>query len=306
MKLPAVLALLIFSACASTQFKPDLTLMHSPDGVMGKDRIDGLLVTYHSSGKKLTYLAVANHAVPRTMKLVQDQFTSPKYDAVVIEGMTRWAPWRDGPIPAELKAFLRDCEQKQFEDCGEAYYSLDEGIKHGMSVYVGEPSNVEVVEALKKQGYSMEDLLGYSITRMIPGWRYDKVFTLNQIQKLIEDRLVIEKKSYGLSTPFYYDDYIKWFMKHNSKVKSVLELNSDYISPDGAKRMGSDAYIQGLARYFGQLRDESMVNRITYALNLHKNVLVVYGLHWAGAAAVLEKMLGKPEIEYFKAIPSKN
>ncbi len=309
MRWPILGLILLTSSCSSVKTDPQTVRIEADprlvvpytDALEGNHPlIQSGVFKFNAHQKTLFYAAV--HHVPsknepiviksHTIQMIQKIFDENSITAVVVEGFTKWAPWREGELPSELAKNVDRCEANDFQTgCGETMYALSQARKKHAKIFRGEPTETEAMSKIQKAGYTLEDLLVYYVVRMIPGWKNDGQFNPSTYQKLIEERIEIEKKTMGLQTQFDFSEFNTWFKKHMNAPASYSILSQIETGP---RTTPNATFIQRISAADCIIRDQSIVERIADALNETHSVFVIYGSsHYFSEKPALEKMMGE-------------
>jgi len=253
------------------------------------------MAVYREGDKTLIYLAskhlsrkgypdLLKHPTIQTIKYIFDEY---KPQAVVVEGIT-------GDLTS--KSFQQradECKSKHYKGCGESFYALNLARQEGIVYVSGEPSDKMTLKAIKKKGYSEEDLLGYYVVRQIPQLKRHGGQNEATFQKQVNRWLKGFKRKMGIKSYFDYKEFLTWYADHVEYPEKVLDLTSDDSAPHG----GKDAtYIQKISNIVSYVRDQQIVSVIERMLKEHDRVLVVYGgSHLITQEPTLNRAMGKPE-----------
>jgi hypothetical protein len=272
--------------------KPDTTEYRTPFPMTSP-----YVVKFEAHDKILLYAAV-KHASSRdypnlfddpTFKTVSQLFKDYQIGAVVVEGIPGQGSWREGEVPASLVKRCDQCEKDNYEKCGEPYFAIQQGRKSHAKIFRGEPSEPEVIAEITKEGFTIKDLLGFYIVRMIPTWKISNEFDSASAKGLIEKRILFEKRQIGTNIEFDYAQFVTWYKVHMSKPASFMDIE---MSDTGEVTARDNTFIQNISHAIGIVRDQSIALQIRKALEEVSTVLVVYGSsHYLNSRNALERMM---------------
>jgi hypothetical protein len=207
---------------------------------------------FEAHGKILLYAAV-KHASSRdypnlfddpTFKTVNQLFKDYQVGAVVVEGVPGQGSWREGELPASLVKRCEQCEKDNYEKCGEPYFAIQQGRKSHAKIFRGEPSEPEVIAEVTKEGFTIKDLLGFYIVRMIPTWKISNEFDSASAKGLIEKRILFEKEQIGTNIKFSYAQFVTWYQAHMTKPASFMDIE---MSDTGEITARDNTFIQNIS-----------------------------------------------------------
>lgn len=220
-------------------------------------------------------------------QVIQNAFQSYKPDFVIAEGFSN--------NPYSLECVVSDCDKK----LGENLYAVWLAKTHHIPFVGGEPTDLALLEHLKKEGYTAEDMAAFYVTRQLPQlWRENNPIlqTPNDLEKAVQ-HVIILHTSHFIST-FSYADWEKWIFTHYNRLFSFQELTEQ----DYSVSRGNRTKLEKIADLINWRRDQEILTRILEAKDKgYKRLLVVYGgAHYYSQHKVLERYFGKPKYTPFE------
>jgi hypothetical protein len=165
-------------------------------------------------------------------------------------------------------------------------------IKKKAAIFTGEPYESDILEFLKAEGFTLEDLLGFYVTRQIPEWKRSGQWKKENMGQIIQDLLTSYQQRFGNRISFNFKEFTSWYASHVKSPKSYSDINVEDVGPYWDP---SATYLQKISGLIGIVRDRTIVLTIAGALREHSNVLVVYGAsHLLTQLPALEDILGHP------------
>ena len=303
------------SGCATpVKYKADANLI-GRDGTRRDDRTDFPYVARYRDGeKRLSYIA-ARRRESETMALLEKEFSSQRPQAVVIQGY----PSSMGFSPKDFVAPLEDLPKGEIIGTGDAMaLAAWLAIKAGIPFIGGEPKGAIIMEKLRKQGFTRDDVIGFRILRRIPGWKEDRVNVGENDFTRVFDKGNVGENEFARLLDYVYRTSPEWNFQDASSMlmserqfarwyagRAKKDLHFDQIRPAevAAGEGPASTFFNHIAAKFDAVRDENAVETIAMCLNRFDRVLVVYaGGRYLGQKSALEGMLGSPG-EYFKDAP---
>jgi hypothetical protein len=248
------------------------------------------LARFEKDGQGLYVVAAYHGCDPRTFRLIDEVFATHQVRLAVVEG---W-PASGGVNPPMFTGSFKEWLASGFcQGGGESGYTAFHAQEHGASFIGGEPDEQAVVQAVLKQGFTVEDLLGFYFVRQVPQFRREGALETKGLEACF--RMLIDGmgKKAGLqeaSAHFSLDQFRDWYGKRQGKTFDIATMDRQETAP-----LASGNFVQRLSSVTGIVRDRFTVDLIATHLAIEKYVLVVYGgSHFATQRPALEALMGKP------------
>ncbi|MEZ0224812.1 MAG: hypothetical protein ACAH83_09685 [Alphaproteobacteria bacterium] len=278
----------------ASKFHADYSKILSWDeGRENAPSVDEPFVSVFASGEKQLHYIAAKHGGDidsPTLKTVKQEFDAFKPDVVIIEG----APNTGEKSPAWYLEYAREMEKSKFAGGGEGTYAAVLAADCKIDFVPGEPTARELLEGMRAQGFTTQDLLGWHVAGMIKSRFADGSIDDANADARIERTAQNRINEFGLKdVTFKADDFRRWYRDRMGKDFSLAGAAAD----DGAPSSRADAnFMQKIMAAADKVREPHIVQVIEEQLSQHDKVLVVYGSgHAIKQEPALESMLGKPK-----------
>lgn len=245
------------------------------------------LALYKKDGRQLSYIAT-NHGSDRnspTFNLIKNTVNEFKPDFMILEGFET----KRGVSPSDIiKLVEKGCEQNP-DQCEEPHLGIELASSLNIPFIGGEPSDEEIFDDLRYEGYSRDDVFALYFTRLIPQlYRDHQVGKMEDLQQKYEAYL----QGSGISNiTLTYADYEDWLKKYISSTVGFSDLIDAKFS---APATGGNK-LQQIADKTEWIRDKHILRTILDSSLKYNKVLVIYGhSHFLTQDDVLEQNLGKP------------
>ena len=129
------------------------------------------------------YVATVHEAMAgtETFSLVERCFHESEPHVVIVEGLAA----QSGRNPAHIVDLINSVPMEGPWPNGEAFFLARLAADEDVPFIGAEPGDREVLEAFEEGGYTLEDVLGYQLTRQIPQWRREA--RSEPLESLVED-----------------------------------------------------------------------------------------------------------------------
>ena len=246
---------------------------------------------FEKGEENLLFVAVEHGCDPKTFRLIDEAFATHHVRLAVVEG---W-PASEGMNPAAFTDSFKKWSAGGFCDGGgESGYAAFHALEHGGSFIGGEPDEQTVVQAVLKEGFTVEDLLGFYFLRQVPQFRREGALETKGLEECF--RLLIDGmgKKAGLEEAgahFSLDRFRDWYRNRQGKTFDIATVDREEPAPLSNGKL----LTQRLSAIVSLVRDRFVVGVIASHLGTEKDVLVVYGgSHFATQRPALEVLMGKP------------
>ena len=285
--------LLLFASCThGNTLKPDLSLVTPYSYELEeKEPFNDRPFTsiFEKEGRHLTYVAAHHESQANnpTYKLISKAIAEQQPKIIVLEGFKTSL----GVSPKDLLKSYRESSTKTFYKWGEPAYTALQADSAGIKVVGGEPDDVVILEAVQREGYTTNDLLGFYFVRQVPQFMLDGSISKSSIKSLFDDYMMAAKQSLNLADnhAYSYIDFVRWYEVKNKKMFTPQNFDIQEIAPLPYGNLAT----QRLSHSVGMVRDMYVVNLLANLLNAHENVMIVFGRsHLPTQRKALESMLG--------------
>ncbi|MBI3555320.1 MAG: hypothetical protein HY074_03520 [Deltaproteobacteria bacterium] len=222
----------------AVQYRADPALITPYSFEMEKSRpfMAPYVATFSNREKKLFYVAAAHASADQypdllrhpTFLTIEKLFGSHPIDAVIVEGI---APWK-GDIPKALLDHGDQCELSGYKiNCGEPWFAVQLARRKGARILTGEPSEPEILNAVREYGFTAEDLLGFYVVRQIPQWKREGLFRRKTPKRAIDAQLQHDQKALGVSIKFGFAEFNGWHRTHVKRPRRFLDVDVNDAAP---------------------------------------------------------------------------
>jgi hypothetical protein len=261
-------------------------------------REDAYAVEYRACGKRLIYVAAHHTNDPQsiTFRLVHAAFAQASPQFVIVEGF----PASFGTSPERMLSYARQVAGGPAD--AEPYLAIRLAAEAGVGFSGGEPSDSDVLAAVRADGLSADDLFGYYVLRNIEQWRreqriagpHDDVALDHRIRELAP----IVAYNAGVSTDSLaqvatLDGFKTWYQATNG-----VAFDTEYRVEDSYPTTSTTTRATNrISDRVNDARDRYILATISAAVRGHGTVLVVYGAsHLAVEAPALDSAFGPAHV----------
>lgn len=249
------------------------------------------MARFEKADRSLFFVAAHHGCDPETFRLVQDVLANRRVRLVVVEG---W-PAERGKDPPEFTRLLPEWAAKDFcKGGGESGYAAFHAARRGVSFMGGEPNELALVEAARREGFTSEDLLGFYFVRQVPQFRRDGTLEAKGLDASFRSLVKVMGERAGLeeaSAHFSLDEFREWYRRRQGKTFDVAAMDDEEPAPIPAGKY----FTQRVSSVIGVVRDRLILRSLARALTTEKDLLVVYGAsHFPTLRPALESLMGKP------------
>lgn len=258
---------------------------------------------YRGCGKTLIYIAAAHTNDPRsaTHRLIQSVFAAERPEVVVVEGVEARAGINPGGgHPRGLLETARRAAGSKADS--EALLATRLAGASGAAVMGGEPSDIEVLEAVRAREFDTEDLFAFYVLRFIQQWqRQGKISGSDD--PALDDEIRRYAPSFArrvqvdldeLSSVSSLQGFKAWYRSTNRMPYERGYRLEDAAPSSAAVPIRTTNLISDLV---GDARERSIVSVIARAVAEYDSVVVVYGAsHHPVDAPAIEAAFGRPRL----------
>lgn len=254
-------------------------------------------VEYRACGKRLIYVAARHTNVPQsaTFRLVRTAFAQASPQFVIVEGF----PASFGTSPVRMRDHARQVNGGAAD--GEPFVAIRSAVEAGIGFSGGEPTDSDVLAAVRADGLGTEDLFAYYVLRNIEQWRREQRIT-GPDDPALDDRIRQLAAAFARDATVPIDNlapvatlsgFKAWY-----EAKNGITFDAGYRVEDAFPTTSTIARATNrISDQVNAARDRSILNVIARALHDHDTVLVVYGAsHHAVEAPALEHAFGPARV----------
>lgn len=237
------------------------------------------IITYKSGSKTLKYIGehwtfvALGGRTGKGFRLMQKTFTEYNPDLIILEGISN----------AKILPVT-------FIDKLKKSWGKDSTPIAPFTVIGGEPTDRYLWQQASQHGYSLEDILGFYLLRIMWQWKWEgKTQTEDQVAEYISWCL----QEFGLKDfSFSYQQFKNWYQQKTQQNFDVLKLDAFDAAPVASNRF---PYMRQLAYCINKLRDSHLDKVITQTINQYDKILIIYGSgHFPTIHQALEKINWRP------------
>lgn len=288
--------LLLLSSCATVPLQPaPQKLQPWTTQLRDQQPEDAFAAVYKMGSKRLVFIAAthANRADSLTFRLIEDAFASFHFDSIIAEG---FATSRGANPPSLFKyAAESGANADGFVEGGETVPTVLGAQRQKAALWGGEVDDLVLKEAIRAQGFSEQELLGFYVLRNIPQWIGErKIGNAGdaRLRPLVETELARQREKLTLPATVLpgFAQWAAWYQTLNGKSLDAA-FATEEVGPLADGKFGTNriAYAVSLAR------DAHLHQLIVSHLNAGRSVLVVYGAsHLMIHRPALDAVLGRP------------
>lgn len=269
-------------------FDPDYSLIRSWHEVTLPLELP-FVAKFAANGKQLCFVASRHEGGVEspTLKTVRHAFDTFRPQVVVVEGV----PNKGEASPRWYLDICREQAKHDYAEGGEGSYATVLAAERGIDFIPGEPSNEKMYEAFARQGYTMQDLLGWETSAFLQSRIQGGIITEDDIAGHVDSFAGIMLRETGVTgAAFGYKDYCAWYRGRMGQEFSIGHLAAADTSP--STDPGSN-FLQNLMVAGDKVREPHIVKMIAEQLDRHDRVLAVYGCaHLGKQEPALANMLG--------------
>ena len=238
------------------------------------------------------YVATVHEAMAgtETFSLVERCFHESAPQIVIVEGLETGL----GRSPAHIVDLINSVPMEGPWPNGEAFFLARLAADEHVPFVGAEPGDRVVLEAFEEGGYTLEDVLGYQLTRQIPQWRRES--RTEPLESLVDDFVAayLEGVNRVGAAQMTIESLARWYETKNGR--SFVPENIDEIETapiaDAPPLPTRDMALLDI-----RVRDLAILTRVAIELRGNQSVLIAYGFgHHLTQFHALEAMLGPGEL----------
>lgn len=252
------------------------------------------VAVYVHGERRLVFVAAhhENTTDSATFRIIEDAYALMQFDTLIVEGM----PYARGPNPQRTLDWLATQQAENgFVEGGEFVPAATNALAQGAKIWGGELNDTEIRDRLLAQGFTAEDLVGFYTLRSVPQWireRHIEDAADPALDALVITELARNHERLGLQATALSDPpaWRAWYEATNGKpLDGSFQLEE--VGPLADGRYATNR----IGAAIGRARDEFLLDRIAYHLNLDEDVIVVFGQsHYVMLQPALDEMLRPP------------
>lgn len=271
------------------RLNPELVIPYSYEGEKNLPFAEPFLAYFSKNGFDL-YFVAAHHTTSvdsKTFSLIQRVFTQFQPQSAIIEGY----PYTEGENPSFIIEEVKQTSITKHYKWGESEFTAQMALEHGIPFIGAEPTDREVFEEVKRNGYTLNDFLSFYFVRQIPQFRRQGVMETKVINLFNEFMLEIHKEL-GLFNyaEFGFSDFLKWYSEKNGEKFDPEKIDTETSAPFENGKL----FTQRISHVVGLARDRYIVEVIAKQLRKYHRVLIVIGhSHLVQQQNALEAAMGR-------------
>lgn len=288
-----IFTLLVFSLPTFAEIKLDPGLIRRwSQNLDGEYPGDQPVIAHYKQGAYELYYLAASHSNDLnspTLKLVSRLFFGHQFDALLVEPF----PYSKGESPPWFLKLAKQGYHGDFILGGEPALAIIRADSKKIPFFGGEPDHRDVFQALKKQGYSDLDVLGFYVVRQIPQWVREKQDRAGLLERNVPKFVTVYCKEFSMHPCASLKDIRLWY-----KTKMRHELTADIKNEEVSPFAEGTLLTQKLSSATGDFRDRYTLKIMQQMLEKYKRVAVVYGSgHFVTLRKSLDDAFGPPTFE---------
>jgi hypothetical protein len=236
------------------------------------------LAIYKKDAKTLGYIASIHCNFSDTnipiAQIIKEGFKEIKPDLVIIEGVDLG----NQVLLDRVANTAKLCFEQKKSKCGEAYFAAYLANKEKVKFTGIEPSDDEIVNALKSHGYNAEDGLGYIFLLYYSSACFGMTKGPSP-EKIFQETMVGHYDDLAGFT-YTYKDFLRWFQSIHGNIETLSQIDgmndNKYTS---AYENNPSVYLRQLSIKVSDIRENSIRENIQKILdkNHFKRILIIYG-----------------------------
>lgn len=247
------------------------------------------ITTYIKKAKTLKFIAAAhsNQIEGATFKTILDVFNSFRPHILILEGFEN----KNEISPIWYIEHSKDCKKENYQNCGEAEYAAFLASENKVPFVAGEPTDLTILKHIQKRSYTVDDLVGFYIIRLIPQWRRKNILQNEDLEnRIVRVANKILRENLSIDDSYSWVRFNSWYKKKLEDQFDPSKITEDSISPRIDK---NPTFLNILSHEIGMARERHIVKIIETTINQYDRVLVIYGAgHLVKQRAVLADMFG--------------
>ena len=278
----------------SHELKPDSkSLARWTKSLRDQQPEDAFAAVYRVRGRYLIFVAAVheNRTESATFRMVRDAYDGFNIDTVIAEGY----PTSKGMNPQGLMVYASEQAREGFQEGGETVPTVAGAVREGAGVWGGEPDNANILARVVAEGFSVADVLGYYVLRVIPQWERERKI-LNaadpQLRALVDAQIRRARGELQIDAAVLpdYESWAAWYEGLNGK-SIAAGLAVEEVGPLHDGSYGTNRIAAAISRARDSYLHELMIGH----LNAGETVLVVFGgSHLMIQRPALDRALGPP------------
>jgi hypothetical protein len=185
--------------------------------------------TYEKNGKSLKFIAAKheNSIESATFKTILASVDSFRPQLMVLEGFEA----KDDASAQKAIERAKRCKSENYKSCGDPQYGINLALEYGIPFVSGEPSYETILSYLEKQGYSIEDWIGFYTFRYVPQWKRQGTLKEGTLEKRIENASGEIISAMLLQEEFPYPRAVSWYERRAGKKFNPEAIVGDDYAP---------------------------------------------------------------------------
>lgn len=236
---------------------------------------EAFAAVYNVGNRHLVFVGAIheNATTSPTFRMIDEAYANFDIDVVIAEGY----PTSRGPNPPRMMEYADEKPRNGFQEGGESVPTVKGAIRENAKLWGGEPSDADLKARVLAGGFSVHDVLGYYVLRVVPQWIREGQIANGgdpRLRELVEQELLRQRGSLGLSPAILpdFESWTAWYRGLNGKSFGA-SFTTEEVGPLQDGRFGTNKVAAAVSR----ARDTYLHELVIQHLKSGKSVLAVFG-----------------------------